>query len=134
MKKNVLAVITGVGYGDPVREEPVLDALKRYANIKIAGYGKSYDFFRNKFEVIKIHGYRLLGYNLRFQFFGFLFMNAFLPIFWLIDIVRLLTGRFKPNIVITDFEPIGIFLSKLSRVPCVSIFAFDPLVEHKELN
>ncbi len=134
MKKNVLAIVTGVGYGDPVREGPILDALKRYANIKVAGYGKSYDFFRNKFDVIKIHGYKLLGYNLRFQFFGFLFMNALLPIFWLIDTIRLLQDKFKPSIIITDFEPIGIFLSKLLRVPCVSIFAFDPLIEHKELN
>ncbi|MBI4447696.1 hypothetical protein HY643_01835 [Candidatus Woesearchaeota archaeon] len=128
---KILFVITGVGLGDATREEANIKAfLKRKPSTKIlvCGYGNSYDYFKNKFPTIKIHGYQIPGKSLRFRVIPFLLKNYLLPLFWFFETLKLKrkVRGFNPDVIISDFEPIGVTLAKLLHKKCVVIFGYDP--------
>jgi len=47
---------------------------------------------------------------------------------WFGSTIRVKTqlGDFDPDIIVSDFEPIGIMLAKLLRKPCAIVFGYDP--------
>lgn len=128
---KILAIVTGIGYGDATRDYAILQEIKKRnkdAEVKVVAYDNSYNYFKNKFDVIKFHGYKLPGYNLKFQLFSFIALNLFLPFYWVIDafkIRRMLAG-FSPDIILSDLEPTAIVLSKLLKKKCIMVFGYDP--------
>ena len=109
---KILVIVTGVGYGDPVREDIILNELVKKKKAKkneiiIAGYNNSYEYFKSKYQTIKIHGYKFPGYQLKFQIFSFLFLNLLLPFFWVYDsfnVKRVLKKlAFEPELIVSDF-------------------------------
>jgi len=128
---KILLLVTGVGYGDSTREEANINELMKQdpkTRIVVAGYDNSYRYFRGKLPVIKIKGYRLPGTKLKFNVLPFLFYNYFLPFIWVFFAlkIRRAVKAFKPDVIISDFEPTGIALAKLVRKKCIVIFGYDP--------
>ena len=129
---KILFVITGIGLGDATREHANIEAFLRKdpsTEILIAGYDNSYEYFKAKYPTVKIRGYRLLGKKLQFNVFSFIFMNFLLPFVWFWETIklRLLIKKFKPDIIISDFEPSGLLMAKMAKKRCIMIFGYDPL-------
>ncbi|MFH1638101.1 MAG: glycosyltransferase family protein [Candidatus Woesearchaeota archaeon] len=135
---KVLFVVTGIGLGDATREHAVIEQLmKRHRDTKvlIAGYDKSYEYFRGKYPVIKIKGYKMLGKGMKFRASSFALRNFLLPFYWVYTTLRLRQSvkKFNPDIVISDFEPSGIAIAKSIKKKCVAVFGFDPFL-YKEYS
>lgn len=128
---KVLFVVTGVGYGDAIREHAVIKALLRLhpkSRVMVAAYDNSYAYFKDKYNTVKISGYKMLGMSLKFKFLPFLANNYVLPYTWLSVSLRLrkAVASFKPDVIVSDFEPAGILLARFLRKPSLVVFAFDP--------
>jgi len=128
---KILLLVTGVGYGDSTREEANINELMKQdpkTRIVVAGYDNSYRYFRGKLPVIKIKGYRLPGTKLKFNVLPFIFYNYLLPFIWVFFAlkIRRAVKAFKPDVIISDFEPTGIALAKLVKKKCIVIFGYDP--------
>jgi len=130
-KMKILFIVTGVGYGDSKRSHAIINEFLRKdpkTKIKIACYDKSYEYFKNKFPVIKIAGYKLRGKKMRIKATKFILRNYFLPFSWIYYTAKIKkeTKKFNPDIIISDFEPIGSALGLLIKKPCIFIFGYDP--------
>lgn len=128
---KILIVVSGIGFGDATREDANIQAIKKHipsAKIIIAGYDNSYLYFHKKYKTIKIRGYKLPGKAMRVNIIPFLFRNILLPGFWFRDTLKvtLQSLNFIPDIIISDFEPVGISLAKVLQRPCIVIFGYDP--------
>lgn len=128
---KILFIVTGIGYGDSKRSHAIItEFLKKdpKTKIKIACYNKSYDYFKNKFPVIKIAGYKITGKKMKFKAGKFILRNYFLPFSWVYYTGKLKkeVKKFDPDIIISDFEPIGSVLALLIKKPCVFIFGYNP--------
>lgn len=128
---KVLFVVTGIGYGDATREHANIEALlKRYpeAEVLVACYDNSFEYFKYKYPVIKIFGYRMKGREHKFKASKFATSNYLLPFFWMFGTAHMQfqVNEFYPDLIITDFEPTGIVLGKFVGKKVVAIFGFDP--------
>lgn len=133
---NIFFIVTGVGLGDSTRIHAVIEALLKrhpHAKVMVAGYDNSYDYFKGKYPVVKIAGYRIPGENMRFRLLPFVFKNYLLPFMWFFIALKLRkkVKQFKPDVIISDFEPSGIALAKLIGKKCVTLFGFDPRLYEK---
>jgi len=138
---KLLFLVTGIGYGDATREHSNIIAIKKKypkAKILIACYDNSYQYFKDKYPIIKVRGYKLPGDKLKINLPLFTISNIFLPAFWGLSTlkVRLQAHDFIPDLVITDFEPAGISLAKVLGKKCIALFGFDPeqYKEYKKNN
>jgi len=138
---KALVVVTGIGYGDSTREEANIKEIKKQfprSKIVVAGYDNSYDYFKKKYKTVRIQGYKLPGKKLKIQLPSFVLSNIFLPLFWFTGTlkVQLENFNFKPDIIISDFEPVGISLARLLRKKCIVVFGYDPMLyrEYKKKN
>ena len=126
---KILSIITGIGYGHTTRQEAILTELKSQgAEIVIAAYGNAFDYFEHKYNSLKIDGPRFPEKNSEFSEFKTFLLNLKLPYFYLKNYFKLrrLMKAFNPEIIICDFEPIGLYLRK--NIPHVLVFNFDPLM------
>ena len=84
---KLLFVVTGFGYGDSIRAEAVINEfLKRDKKneVIILGYDRSYEYFKNKFKILKVEGYNFPDYGLEFKTHRFLIKNYYLPFSWIV--------------------------------------------------
>ena len=128
---KILFVVSGIGFGDATREHAnILAVKKKYpkAKVMVAAYDNSYSYFKNKFHTIKIQSYKLPGKNMKVSALKFGLKNLFLPAFWIHGTlkVRLEAFNFIPDLIVSDFEPVGISLAKFLNKPCIVVFGFDP--------
>jgi uncharacterized protein (TIGR00661 family) len=128
---KVLFCVSGIGYGDATREHSNIEKLVETfpsAKIMVAGYDNSYHYFRNLYMTIKIRGYKLPGTGMKINVWKFAMRNFFLPAFWFYGTlkVRLQAFNFVPDIIVSDFEPVGISLAKVLNKKCLVVFGFDP--------
>jgi uncharacterized protein (TIGR00661 family) len=128
---NVLFVVTGVGYGDAIRAHAVIKALQgknSKTKVMVAAYDNSYNYFKDKYHTVRISGYKLLGMSLKFKVLSFIANNYVLPYTWLSVSFKLkrMIKDFKPDVVVSDFEPAGLILARMIRKPSVAIFSYDP--------
>src|SRR3989339_394895 len=130
---KILFVVSGIGYGDATREHANILALKKkypQARIMVAGYDNSYEYFQKKYPTIRIRGYKLPGKSMKINVWNFGLRNLFLPAFWFLGTlkVRLQAFNFIPDLVVSDFEPVGISLARVLGKKCIVVFGFDPLL------
>lgn len=128
---RILFVVTGVGYGDATREHANIEAfLKKDPDTKVmvAGYDNSYEYFKDKYPTVQIKGYRFTEKALKFSVPRFIWGNYKLPLFWAGGVLKLKkeVKDFKPDIIVSDFEPVGVMLSKVIKKKCAVIFGYDP--------
>lgn len=128
---KILFIVTGVGYGDATREHANIEAfMKKDSDTKvmIAGYDNSYEYFKDKYPTIEIKGYKFTEQALKFSVPSFIWKNYRLPFFWSMGTwkLRKKVKEFNPDVIISDFEPLGIMLSKLVKKKCAIVFGYDP--------
>ena len=132
---KILFVVTGVSYGDATREHAIIEEFlkkDKKNKILIAAYDNSYKYFINKYPTIKIRGYKLHGKKLKISLINHIVKNFYLPFMWIYPkSFRNKIREFNPDMVISDFEPLGIILAKHLKKKCISVFGFDPLIYKK---
>ena len=132
---RILSIITGIGYGHTTRQEAILSLLKEQgAEIVIAGYGNSFDFFEYKYSTLKIDGPKFPEKNSEFSELKTFLLNLKLPYYYIKNYFKLkrLVRAFRPDVIISDFEPIALYLDK--KTPHVIIFNFDPIMYKKYMS
>ena len=128
---KILVLVSGIGFGDATREHANIIAIKKKfpkARIMVAGYDNSYLYFKDKFHTLKIKGYKMPGKSMKVNPVLFGLRNILLPAFWPVETlkVRLQAFNFIPDLIITDFEPVGLSLSKMFKTKNIVVFGFDP--------
>jgi len=136
---KILSIVTGVGYGDATREHANIEAFLKKdptTEVMVAGYDNSYEYFQDKYPTVKITGYKFSAQDMKFTIPRFLWKNYPLPFKWFGSALKLRSKikNFKPDIIISDFEPVGIMLSKLIKKKCVMVFGYDPETFRKYPN
>lgn len=133
---RILFVVTGLGYGDTIRIQSILDELHNRVNgldVLFLAYNHSYDYFHKKYPTLKIGGYNFSDKKMEFKTNRFILRNFYLPLKWASSYLRYKKKiqEFDPDIIISDFEPIAnIISSKLGR-KCITIFGYDPKLFEK---
>ena len=122
---KILSVITGIGYGHSIRQAALLNYLKN-EEVTIAGYSNSLEYFKNKFETIEILGPKFPESSYKLKILKTIFLNLLLPFYYLKNYFQLrrTIKVFQPNLIITDFEPLPLYMSK--NIPHILMFNFDP--------
>lgn len=133
---RILFVVTGVGLGDSTRVDAIIDKFKKKhpdMKVLIAGYDTSYEYFRKKYPTVKITGYKIPGDKLKFHVLPFIFRNYLLPFVWFFTALKMRKRikSFKPDIIVSDFEPSAIAMAKFVKKKCVVIFGLDPNLYEK---
>ena len=128
---KILFFISGIGYGDSTREHAIIEELlkkDKKTEILILGYDTSYDYFKDKFNTVKMRSYKFYGYNLKFKLLPFFMLNSITPFLWLINAFKIkkLIKKFDADLIISDFEPIAGYLAKLIKKKCILVLAYDP--------
>jgi len=127
---KLLFIVTGLGYGDAIRADAVINEVRKLkkVDILVMGYDNSYDYFKDKYETLKIKGYKFAQHGLKFRTGTFLFKNFHIPIAWVLNYreYKKKLEEFNPDLIVSDFEIFSNFLAKKLKKKCISIFAFDP--------
>lgn len=116
-----LFIITGVAYGHLTREEAIIDRIKkldRKAEIVVAGYETSYKYFKNNYKVLRLNPIVFPDSGFKFRITRFVYKNynfIFNSVKNIISINKFIKG-FKPDFVISDWEPFALFVKKSNFV------------------
>src|SRR3990167_5632192 len=99
-----LFVITGIGFGHLMREEAVIRELLRKdkdAEIKIATYGLTLNYFKKRFPLTEIIGQKFPDTKSEVDATKVIFSNLFYPFQYLNNIKKIekLIENFRPDIV-----------------------------------
>src|SRR3989344_4676755 len=95
---RILFFITGIGYGDSIRQHAIIKQLKD-SKILIATYHKGYHYFKNKYPTTKMHSYKFPDTSFKLKPFIFFLDNLFLMPFQFYDLIKFyfITNKFKEN-------------------------------------
>ena len=133
---KILFVITGIGLGHIMREQALITHIQKNikdVEIKIAGFKNSYNYFKNKFPVIKIIGHKFPETNFVVSKSKTLLYNLPYPLYFLIDSIKLYNEikKFRPDLIIVDAQPVGTFIGNFTGIKTVAIYNLD-LVKWQE--
>lgn len=123
---RILYAVAGEGMGHAIRSKAILDELSKEHEIVVASSNRAFDYLSRYFNTLRLYDltivYRknsvsMLGtflYNLLKAPFMFLYSLKLIP----------LILRFKPDIVVSDFEMLISYylpLLKIMRIPYITI-------------
>ena len=110
-----LFIITGIAYGHFTREESIINKLRkldRKAEIVIACYGTSHNYFRKKYKILELKPLHFPDTSTRARLFRTLAEN-YKILGYTIDNYNLINEfnrEFKPDFIMSDWEPFAIFI------------------------
>lgn len=125
---KIVSVITGIGYGHAIRQAAILKELeKKGAEIIVASYGNALEYFQQVYKTLEIDGPKFPEKNSRFSTMKTIFMNLKMPYYMIRNYskLKMLFKAFNPDTIITDFEPLPLYLEK--NKPHFLVFNFDPI-------
>ena len=121
---NILYGVSGDGYGHSSRALVVANYLKKKGHkVKILTYGQAYKVLKSQFDCLKISGMTLV-FNKGVLDKGQTFKQNSREVSKNILKVKKfhqLIKSFKPDLCISDFEPIVPILSYLNKLPLISL-------------
>lgn len=121
---NILYGVAGVGFGHSSRALVIAKYIEEKGhNVKIVTYGDGYRVLKNKFDCFKVNGLNLIfkkGILKKRKTFVENFQN-FPKNFWKWKKFYKLMKNFKPELCISDMEPIVPILSNWYNLPLISI-------------
>jgi len=127
---KLMFFITGIGYGDAIREYSIIKELSKKTDMEIliVAYNNSHRYFKDKFNTVKIIGYNISDTNFEFKALNFIKQNVLLPMLFPINLLKLIiiTKKFNPDLIITDFEPIGVIIARLMEKKLIITFGVEP--------
>jgi len=116
--------VCGEGMGHAVRSDSVIEKLKGH-EILITAAEVAYPYLKKKYKNVHyIYGNRLVYKNNKVMLFGSVrkFLLSF-PYKVIRNTFRLwpLIRKFKPDVIISDFESASHYFARLFRIPCISV-------------
>lgn len=120
---NILYGVSGEGFGHASRSKEILTHLAKDHNIQVITYGKAYSSLKQHFPTTEIYGLHFAFHNNKIDHLNTVKKNIqhLLTSSAKFKQLRMLLKTFKPDIIITDFEPTSFYLSQWLRVPLLSI-------------
>lgn len=122
---RILYGVAGEGMGHAIRSKPIIEHLIKKNKLIIVTSRKPYDFLKKNFNnVYDIHGLHLNYKNNKVQNMKTFFSNMYkLPkgSYYSIKKLMKLIKEFKPEVLISDFEPFTHLVSRLYQIPLISI-------------
>ncbi len=118
--------VLGDGLGHAIRSYTVIEKLKKDHELMITASGKAYPFLKNIYgeSVIKIEGDALIYEDNKAMIAKTIkeFLLAF-PYKSRKNFTKIseLLQEFRPDIIISDFEPAAHYFSLFLKIPCISI-------------
>jgi uncharacterized protein (TIGR00661 family) len=125
IKPHIIYAACGEGMGHAIRTSVVLEHLKEENEVLVFASGRAYEFLSEKFDDV----YEIYGFNTVYENNAVNDRKTFIKAMKSLprdvkDNISLLyniSNEFKPNIIISDFEFYSNILSKIIRVPMISI-------------
>jgi len=131
---NILYGVSGEGFGHASHAIVVANFLQKKGHkVIIATYGQAYELLKDKFNVILINGFNLI-YNegiLRHRKSFFYNAKPFLRTIKHRKKLKEAIKNFKPDLCISDMEPIVSFLSYFYHIPLISLSNQNRFVDFK---
>lgn len=120
---NILYGVSGEGSGHSSRSKEVLDHLSKKHNVHVITYGKAYPYLKQYFPATDIYGLHLDFKDNKIAYAGTFKKNiqSLITSSQKFKELRALLKRFKPDMIITDFEPTCYYLSKMYHIPLLSL-------------
>lgn len=124
--KRIIYSVCGEGMGHAIRSSVIIEhLLKNNHKVIIFASDRAYDYLSKKFENV----YRIHGFNTVYKENAAKYMDTFLIGMRnlprdLIENFKMLYNiakAFKPNIIISDFEAYASLISKIMRIPLISL-------------
>lgn len=127
---KVLISIVGVGYGHVTRAQALINELKKRdknLEVRIAGYGRAYEYFNNKYPTTRLVGFRMPAKSFKLSIWGIVQKNSFAPFNVLSDYLKLrrLVKKFNPDVIISEFEPVSLRIGKNFKKRTIFVFNYD---------
>ncbi|OGR65539.1 MAG: hypothetical protein A2X31_00155 [Elusimicrobia bacterium GWB2_63_22] len=121
---RILYGVSGEGSGHATRSKEILSGLVKKHRVKVLAYGKSYDLLKDCFDTQKIYGLHLYYRDgsvdyLRTALANLRRMPAELD--GTLAGVKAVMKRFRPEVVISDFEPVSGLLARHNQLPLISL-------------
>lgn len=122
---RILYGVAGEGMGHAIRSKVVIEHLSKRHDLIIVSSRRPYEFLsKHSSNVYDIHGLHISYRNNRVQSLKTFVQNAYkLPkgsYYTFKKLMRILK-EFKPDVVISDFEPFTGLISKFFSIPLISI-------------
>ena len=121
---KILYSVAGDGSGHSSRAREIIDHLEKEGHtVKVLSFGKGYKNLKDSFDVEKIFGLYLSYKNNEVQYLSTLFKNSLKTpeAIKSMDKVFKIVGKFKPQIVFSDFEPSSCLVASIKKLPLISI-------------
>ena len=141
---KITFIITGIGMGHISRETAIIEKLRRKVKeleISVIGNKKVCNYFKNKFNVIEIHGHNFPEGKFKVNLLKILFYNLNYPFYYYRDyeIIKNHIIRFNPDFLIVDSEPLGVKAGNLLGKKIFFVYNPDLDIwkefnEHKKLT
>ncbi len=120
---RILYGVAGEGMGHAVRSKAVIDHLKKKHEVRIVAAGKAHSFLLRYSPVEKIDYFKIIYRNNKTAIALTALNNtARFPLILLRSLrIGRLIRQFKPNLIITDFEPLVDYYAFFKKIPVISI-------------
>ncbi|MBU2523404.1 MAG: hypothetical protein KKE23_03900 [Nanoarchaeota archaeon] len=120
---RILYGVSGEGSGHATRSKVVIEHLQREHEVKVITYGRGYSLLKDQFNAEEVYGFNLI-YGRKIKK-GKTVMNNLTRLIKefpeTFRNIRRIMKTFKPDIIISDFEPISSLISFFSGIPLISI-------------
>jgi len=133
---RILYAINGEGMGHALRSKVIIDHLLTEGHeLKIVSSGRAFDFFASRYPLVEdIHYMHIVYKKNQVRSLRTIYENVkkFPRGSWksFKKLWRIVRG-FKPEVIITDFEPFSDIIAKVFRVPLIAIDNINMLVKGK---
>ncbi len=122
---KIIYSLSGEGSGHSSRSrEMITHLLKMGHTVKVASYNRGYSNLKDDFDVLEIEGFSIISQDNKISI-GKTFAQNFNTILDRYEASNILKQKyfkeFKPDCVITDFEPMAAYLANELDVPLITI-------------
>ena len=127
---KALFSVYGYGLGHATRCHAIIKALKNDA--RVVASDNAYDYFLKKgYNPTRINSFKIGNITKSFSWVQTLFQNIDLPFNMIADynLIKRLAREFKPNVIISDTEPVSMLLASTAQIPNYFLSNLIPIVE-----
>jgi uncharacterized protein (TIGR00661 family) len=124
-KKRILYAVCGEGMGHAIRSSVIIDHLKNKHGIMIVSSDRAYSYLANKFDNVHNIG----GFNIVYKNNEVKNTQTFLKgvrelphdLKHSMKVLHRIIKDFKPNVIISDFEPYSNYIANVMGIPTISV-------------
>lgn len=120
---KILYGVAGEGMGHAVRSKVLIEHLQKKHKVKVVSAHRSFKYLSKFSDAEKIGYFKIIYRNNKAANLLTLLNNLlrFPIIFYKGLKVGRIIKKFKPEIILTDFEPITNYYATIKKIPCVSV-------------